>query len=72
MFFFQRINIRQASSYGFQHLPRDLANVNAWKYMFDPHTHAMLADALVDICTLFVQRKQVLTRRHLFRKKILQ
>ena len=21
---------------GFQHLPRDLANVNAWKTMFDP------------------------------------
>ena len=23
---------------GFQHLPRDLANVNAWKTMFDPYT----------------------------------
>ena len=22
---------------GFQHLPRDLANVNEWKIMFDPH-----------------------------------
>ena len=22
---------------GFQHLPRDLANVNAWKSMFDPY-----------------------------------
>ena len=42
---FQCINIRQvprevlktaASSRGFQHLPRDLANVNAWKSMFDP------------------------------------
>ena len=22
---------------GFQHLPRDLANVNAWKAMFDPY-----------------------------------
>ena len=22
---------------GFQHLPRDLANVNAWKTMFDPY-----------------------------------
>ena len=21
----------------FQHLPRDLANVNAWKTMFDPY-----------------------------------
>ena len=22
---------------GFQHLPRDLADVNAWKTMFDPY-----------------------------------
>ena len=44
--FFQCINIRQvpwevlktaASSLGFQHLPRDLANVNAWKTMFEPY-----------------------------------
>ena len=43
---FQCINIRQvprevlktaASGPGFQHLPRDLANVNAWKNMFDPY-----------------------------------
>ena len=42
---FQCINIRQvlrevlktaASGLGFQHLPRDLANVNAWKPMLDP------------------------------------
>ena len=26
-----------ASGRGFQHLPRDLANVNAWKIMFDPY-----------------------------------
>ena len=26
-----------ASGLGFQHLPRDLANVNAWKTMFDPY-----------------------------------
>ena len=41
---FQCINIRQvpwevlktaAFGLGFQHLPRDLANVNAWKTMFD-------------------------------------
>ena len=42
------INIRQvgprevlktaASGLGFQHLPRDLANVNAWKTMFDPYS----------------------------------
>ena len=43
---FQSINLRQvswgvlktaASGLGFQHLPRDLANVNAWKTMFDPY-----------------------------------
>ena len=42
---FQCINIRQvhwevlktaAFGLGFQHLPRDLENVNAWKIMFDP------------------------------------
>ena len=42
---FQCINIRQvlrevfktaASGLGFQHLPRDLGNVNAWKNMLDP------------------------------------
>ena len=50
---FQCINIRQvprevlktaASGLGFQHLPRDLANVNAWKTMFDPYI------AIVIIC----------------------
>ena len=42
--FFQCINIRQVpwevlktAAFGFQHLPRDLANVNAWKTMFDPY-----------------------------------
>ena len=43
---FQCINIRQvprevlktaAYGLGFQHLPRDLANVNSWKTMFDPY-----------------------------------
>ena len=42
----QCINIRQvswevlkaaASSLGFQHLPRNLENLNAWKTMFDSH-----------------------------------
>ena len=46
---FQCINIRQvpwevlktaASGLGFQHLPRDLANVmNAWKTMFNPYNN---------------------------------
>ena len=43
---FQCINIHQvpwevlktaAFGLGFQHLPRDLANVNAWKTMFDAY-----------------------------------
>ena len=43
---FQCINIRQVprevlktatSGLGFQHLLRDLANVNAWETMFDPY-----------------------------------
>ena len=43
---FQCINIHQvprevlktaASGLAFQHLPQDLANVNAWKSMFDPY-----------------------------------
>ena len=43
---FQCVNIRQvprevlktaASGLGFQHLPRDLANVNACKTMFGPY-----------------------------------
>ena len=43
---FQYINIPQvprevlktkAFGLGFQHLPRDLANVNKWKTMFDPY-----------------------------------
>ena len=37
------INIRKVPreilpfALGFQHLPRDLANVNEWKIMFDPY-----------------------------------
>ena len=50
--FFQCINIRQvpwevlktaAFGLGFQHLPWDLANVNAWKTMFDPYIQCILA-----------------------------
>ena len=49
---FQYINICQVpremlktSAYGlgFQHLPRDVANVNAWKSMFDPYIITGLA-----------------------------
>ena len=58
---FQYINICQVpremlktSAYGlgFQHLPRDLANINAWKSMFDPYNvsgRAMLLDSSVCI-----------------------
>ena len=44
--FFQCINIRQipwevlktaVSGLGVQHLPQHLANVSAWKTMFDPY-----------------------------------
>ena len=31
------VNVFSFSGLGFQHLPRDLANVNAWKTMFDPY-----------------------------------
>ena len=48
---FQCINICQVpwevlktevSGLGFQHLSRDLVNVNAWKSMFDPYIAALL------------------------------
>ena len=47
---FQCINILQvpwevlktaAFDLGFQNLPRDLANVNAWKTMFDPYIESL-------------------------------
>ena len=52
---FQCINIRQvpwevlkteAGGRGFQHLPRDLANVNAWKTMFDPYKGTFIQSIL--------------------------
>ena len=52
---FQCINIRQvprevlktaASGLGFQHLPRDLANVSAWKTMFDPYIASLQASTV--------------------------
>ena len=48
---FQYINVcpvpremLKTSAYGlgFQHLPRDLANVNAWNTMFDPYIETLL------------------------------
>ena len=56
---FQCINIRQvpwevlktaASGLGFQHLPRDLANVNdAWKTIFDPYNNTRTDDVIMCI-----------------------
>ena len=60
---FQCINIRQvpwevlktaAFGLGFQHLPRDLANVNAWKTMFDPYIVVSLLGKSKLIALLFV------------------
>ena len=54
---FQCINIRQvpwevlktaAFGLGFQHLPRDLANVNARKPMFDPYIDTCMSKILFD------------------------
>ena len=60
---FQFINIRQvrwevlktaAFGLGFQHIPRDLANVNAWKTMFD--TYIALVSLHLTIPHLFLFR----------------
>ena len=32
-----------ACGLGFQHLPRDIANVNAWKTMFDPYNTQLIS-----------------------------
>ena len=32
----------------FQHLPRDLANVNEWKIMFDPYSNLMNFSILIN------------------------
>ena len=56
--FFQCINIRQvpwevlkttAFGLGFQHLPRDLANDNTWKTMFDPYIGKSMCTELVNL-----------------------
>ena len=55
---FQCINIRRvpwevlktaAFGLGFQHLPQDLANVNAWKTMFDPCNDILLERSTVKL-----------------------
>ena len=68
---FQCINIRQvprevlktaASGLGFQHHPRDLANVNAWKTMFDPCTKVRRFTSAIQHLTIAVS---LLTQRTL-------
>ena len=67
---FQCINIRQvpwevlktaAFGLGFQHLPLDLANVNAWKTMFDPYSKGrddtLRKPRMILICTVFACSK---------------
>ena len=63
--FFRCINVCQvprellktsAFGLGFQHLPRDLANVNAWKTMFDPYIDV----ALFAHCVTCMRVKSVL------------
>ena len=39
----------EAEGRGFQHLPRDLANVNVWKNMFDPYITLSEADLMQPI-----------------------
>ena len=42
------INIRKVTreAHGFQHFPRDLANVNEWEIMFDP---SIIIPALINM-----------------------
>ena len=40
---------------GFQHLPRDLANVNAWKTMFDPYNMTFIIDIVFSIISTCVR-----------------
>ena len=63
---FQCINIRQvpwevlktaAFGLGFQHLPRDLAEVNTWKTMFDPYIVLHLTVTKICKFTLSVKRQ---------------
>ena len=62
---FQCFDIRQvpwevlktvAFGLGFQHLPRDLANVNAWKTMFDPYI-----DTPCDFSTILTKEATFMT-----------
>ena len=63
---FRCINIRQvpkevlktkAFGLGLQHLPQDLANVNAWKNMFDPYIANVLPHRQICSILLFVNKR---------------
>ena len=43
--FYAIIAIEYGLGLGFQHLSRDLANVNAWKTMFDPYVVTLSKEA---------------------------
>ena len=69
--FFQCINIRlvpwevlktAAFGLGFQHLPQNLANVNAWKNMFDPYINTLAQDKMI-ILLLFEVKHNVGTHK---------
>ena len=66
---FQYINVcpvpremLKTSAYGlgFQHLPRDLANVNAWNTMFDPYINLILVQRFVPARIRFYEKYAVI------------
>ena len=74
---FQCINIRQvpwevlktlASGLGFQHLPWNLANVNAWKTIFDPYS-ILLAEGTFSEVTPHIVRNDVFLSHETLRKQ---
>ena len=75
---FQCINIRQvpfevlktaAFGLGFQHLPRDLVNVYAWKTLFDPYIMAFLSRRN-NLYPLFIKGSRFLTNKHFYPRKV--
>ena len=73
---FQCINIHQvpwevlktaAFGLGFQHLPRDLANVNARKTMLDPYMWIRIRIILVLTTYVFVEKKNAIVFGYLLK-----
>ena len=64
--FYAIIAIEHASGLGFQHLPRDLANINAWKTMFDPyietHNHKLCDESNWHNGVLKPEHKKIINR----------